>query len=159
MRYNHNLCSCRHEGGRSSSKTATTAYPTTRQTLSFRPCMRSFRPSRLNEQLQSQDVLRRHPTIMKRITKRLLIIGGGVVGTLVCLLALGIGLYMYVTQPLENAAQLGDGTVTTVVRAAKAAREAMDVDELGPDVLPVLPPDEDFGIDIDTSSLEAPDKD
>jgi len=52
---------------------------------------------------------------MKRIAKRLLIIGGGVVGTVVCLLALGIGLYMYVTQPLKNGAQLGDGTVTTVV--------------------------------------------
>jgi hypothetical protein len=52
---------------------------------------------------------------MKRITKRLLIIGGGVGGTLVCLLALGIGLYVYVTKPLKNGAELGDGTVTTVV--------------------------------------------
>jgi hypothetical protein len=52
---------------------------------------------------------------MKRITKRLLIIGGAVGGTVVCLLALGIGLYVYVTKPLKNGAELGDRTVTTVV--------------------------------------------
>jgi len=52
---------------------------------------------------------------MKRVTKRLLIISGVVAGTLVCLLALGVGLYVYVTQPLQDGVPLGGGAVTAVV--------------------------------------------
>ncbi len=44
---------------------------------------------------------------MKRVTKRLLIITGAIAGVLVCLLALGIGLYLYITQPLQDGARLG----------------------------------------------------
>src|ERR1051326_9289092 len=52
---------------------------------------------------------------MTRITKRLIIIGGGVASSLVCVVALAVGLYLYVTQPVENGAQLGSGMVTAVV--------------------------------------------
>src|SRR5215475_9482650 len=52
---------------------------------------------------------------MTRVTKRLIIIGGVVGGTLVCVVALAVGLYFYVTQPVENGAKLGDGMVTAVV--------------------------------------------
>jgi hydroxyacylglutathione hydrolase len=52
---------------------------------------------------------------MKRITKRLLIISGVLAGTLVCLLALGVGLYVYITQPLQHGAPVGGGAVTIVV--------------------------------------------
>jgi len=44
---------------------------------------------------------------MKRVTKRLLIITGAIAGVLVCLLALGVGLYLYITQPLQDGARLG----------------------------------------------------
>jgi len=50
---------------------------------------------------------------MKRVMKRLLIITGAVVGVLVCLLALGVGLYLYITQPMQDGARLGG--VNTVV--------------------------------------------
>lgn len=53
---------------------------------------------------------------MKRITKRILIIGGvAVVSALVFMIAVGIAFYVYVTQPLKGGDKLGDGTVTTVV--------------------------------------------
>lgn len=52
---------------------------------------------------------------MKRVTKRLLIISGAVAGTFVCLLALGVGLYLYITKPLQHGAPLGGGAVTTVL--------------------------------------------
>src|SRR4030095_11728627 len=55
----------------------------------------------------------RDSTIMKRVTKRLLIITGAIAGVLVCLLALGVGLYLYITQPLQDGARLG--AVNTVV--------------------------------------------
>src|SRR5262249_37135378 len=44
---------------------------------------------------------------MKRVTKRLLTITGAIAGVLVCLLALGVGLYLYITQPLQDGARLG----------------------------------------------------
>jgi glyoxylase-like metal-dependent hydrolase (beta-lactamase superfamily II) len=44
---------------------------------------------------------------MKRVTKRLLIITGAIAGVLVCLVALGVGLYFYITQPLQDGARLG----------------------------------------------------
>jgi glyoxylase-like metal-dependent hydrolase (beta-lactamase superfamily II) len=50
---------------------------------------------------------------MKRVTKRLLIISSAVLAALVCLLALGIGLYLYVTQPVQDGTRFG--AVTTVV--------------------------------------------
>jgi glyoxylase-like metal-dependent hydrolase (beta-lactamase superfamily II) len=50
---------------------------------------------------------------MKRVTKRLLVISGAVAAILVCLLVLGVGLYLYITQPLQNGARLG--AVYTVV--------------------------------------------
>src|SRR4030095_11034654 len=49
----------------------------------------------------------RDSTIMKRVTKRLLIITGAIAGVLVCLIALGVGLYLYITQPLQDGARLG----------------------------------------------------
>ena len=52
---------------------------------------------------------------MKRIVKRLFIIGSIAAGILVCVVALGVGFYIYVTQPLNNDAKLGDGAVTSVV--------------------------------------------
>jgi glyoxylase-like metal-dependent hydrolase (beta-lactamase superfamily II) len=44
---------------------------------------------------------------MKRVMKRLLIITGAIAGVLVCLLALGVAVYIYVTQPLQDGARLG----------------------------------------------------
>jgi len=50
-------------------------------------------------------------------------------------------------------------TPELLIEAAKVARQARESEPLGRDVLPVPQPDEDFVIDIDTSSLETPDTD
>src|SRR5215467_8806593 len=50
-------------------------------------------------------------------------------------------------------------TPELLLRAAKAAREAMENEKLRRDVLPMPQPDEESVIDIDTSSLEMPDTD
>jgi glyoxylase-like metal-dependent hydrolase (beta-lactamase superfamily II) len=50
---------------------------------------------------------------MKRVAKRLFVMSGAVAAILVCLLVLGVGLYLYITQPLQNGARLG--AVYTVV--------------------------------------------
>ena len=52
---------------------------------------------------------------MQKVTRRLLIGGGVVLAVLGCLVAVGVGMYLYVTRPLKDGAPLASGKVTTIV--------------------------------------------